>query len=369
MEYEFTQTLQKLRAGLRKLQDSLDFPAKQKLVEELEAKMSEPGFWDDQDAAQDVIRRLKATGRVVEDFEKIDRELSDIADLAEMVEGDEEQERQLEAELEAAQVRYEALELQTLFDGPHDLQPAIVMIQAGTGGTDASDFAGMLMRMYQRWGEHHDMKVEINDIERNDEAGINRCELRFVGDYAYGKLRCEIGVHRLVRISPFNSAGKRQTSFVAVDVLPELADDSEIEVLDKDLRIDTYRAGGKGGQHVNTTDSAVRITHIPTGVVVSCQNERSQHKNKAAAMKVLKMRLVRQKEMEREKELAKLYGEKGEIGFGSQIRSYTLQPYTLVKDHRTTPAIEDGNVQGVLDGNIDKFIEGYLRWKLMGVKK
>jgi peptide chain release factor 2 len=326
--------------------------------------MNEQGFWDDQDAAQGVIRKLKAAKRIVEDFGKLDRELSDLAELAEMVAGDEEQEQQLVVELAELEQRYAGLELQTLFSGPHDDQPAVMMIQAGTGGTDASDFAQMLMRMYERWGEAHGMKVETTDVDQNDEAGINRAELRFVGDHAYGQLRCEIGVHRLVRISPFNSAGKRQTSFVAIDVLPELADDSEIEVQDKDLRIDTFRAGGKGGQHVNTTDSAVRITHLPTGVVVSCQNERSQHKNKAQAMKTLKMRLVRQKEMEREKELAKLYGDKGEIGFGSQIRSYTMQPYTLVKDHRTTPAIEDSNVQGVLDGNIDRFIEGYLKWKL-----
>ena len=205
------------------------------------------------------------------------------------------------------------------------------------------------------------MKLKVLELAGSDEAGIKNAMMLVTGENAYGRLRSEVGVHRLIRISPFNSVGKRQTSFAAVDVLPEIESDEAVEVLDKDLRIDTYRAGGKGGQHVNTSDSAVRITHLPSGLVVQCQNERSQHKNRSQAMKVLKSRLIRLQEMEREKEIAKSYGEKGEIAFGSQIRTYTLQPYTLVKDHRTN--IDDGNVQAVLDGRLERFIEGFLRFR------
>ncbi|MCA9321048.1 MAG: peptide chain release factor 2, partial [Planctomycetes bacterium] len=246
-------------------------------------------------------------------------------------------------------------------DGAHDHCSAMMTIQAGGGGTDANDFAEMLMRMYLRWAEDEGLTTKVLEITGNDEAGIKNAIIRFTGDLAFGLLESEIGVHRLVRISPFNSAGKRQTSFVGVDVLPELDVDDEIEILDKDLRIDTYRAGGKGGQHVNTSDSAVRITHLPTGVVVQCQNERSQHKNKAQAMKVLQARLVRLKEMEREKVIAQSYDAKGEINFGSQIRNYVLQPYRLVKDTRTKH--EKGDIDGVLDGRIGEFIESYRRWR------
>jgi peptide chain release factor 2 len=236
-----------------------------------------------------------------------------------------------------------------------------VKIQAGTGGTDASDFAQMLLRLYTRWGEARGIKPRLEHVDDDDEAGIKSATIVLSCDYAYGQLQAESGVHRLIRISPFNSAGKRQTSFVAVDVLPEIAEADAVEISDKDLRLDFYRAGGAGGQHVNTTDSAVRITHVPTGIVVQCQNERSQHKNKAQAMKMLQARLALQQEMERDAELAKQYGEKGEIAFGSQIRTYTLQPYTLVKDHRTN--IENGNVSAVLDGDIERFVDGFLRYK------
>ncbi len=326
--------------------------------------MAVAGFWDDQESAQVVIQKLKSAKGIVNSLDSVSSEAEDLGELAEMIEGDAEQETQLVADLAGLQERYNKLELQTLFSGPYDNAPAMLTIQAGAGGTDASDFASMLMRMYSRWGEAHGMDVSITDINNAEEAGIKNATLLIKGENAYGKLRCEIGVHRLVRISPFNANGKRQTSFVAVDVLPEVPDNSGVEINEKDLKVDTFRAGGKGGQHVNTTDSAVRITHLPTGVVVSCQNQRSQHKNRAQAMKVLKARLIRLKEMERESELAKMYSDKGEIGFGSQIRSYTLQPYSLVKDHRPTPGIENHNVQAVLDGDIDGFIEGYLKWKL-----
>ncbi len=321
--------------------------------------MSDGGFWDDQEKAQAVIRELKVARRVVESLGALDSEMSDLAELAEMVEGDADQEKQMLGELEALTERFEKLEMEALFSGPNDTRPAIMTIQAGNGGTDANDFADMLMRMYLRWAEASEIKYKTTDLTPNDEAGIKNATIRFEGDYAYGRLKCEVGVHRLIRISPFNAAGKRQTSFVGIDVIPEIEDDETIEILDKDLRIDTYRAGGKGGQHVNTSDSAVRITHLPSGLVVQCQNERSQHKNKASAMKVLKGRLARLREEEREKEIATAYDAKGEIAFGSQIRTYTLQPYTLVKDHRT--GCENGDVQRVLDGDLDRFMEAWLR--------
>ncbi len=323
--------------------------------------MSQEGFWDNPDRAQKVIRELKVARRVVDGLGSMDGDLADLLELAEMVDGDEEQEAQILGEIEAIEARFQEFELEALFTGDHDGQPAILTIQAGNGGTDANDFADMLYRMYSRWADAEGMKCEVVEVVPNDEAGIKTAQLKITGEYAYGRLRAEMGVHRLIRISPFNSAGKRQTSFVGVDVIPALDDDETIEILDKDLRIDTYRAGGKGGQHVNTSDSAVRITHLPTGVVVQCQNQRSQHKNRAAAMVVLKGRLARLKEMEREKEVASAYDAKGEIAFGSQIRTYTLQPYTLVKDHRTNTEV--GNVQAVLDGRINDFIEAWLRFQ------
>ncbi len=321
--------------------------------------MSEPGFWDDPEGAQEVIRELKTAKRVVDGLGSLDNEVEDLFELAEMVDGDAEQEAQILGEIATLESRYEEFELEALFFGDHDARPAILTIQAGNGGTDANDFADMLFRMYKRWADAEGMKCEVIDVTVNDEAGIKMGQLKITGEYAYGRLRAEMGVHRLIRISPFNSAGKRQTSFVGIDVIPELDNVAGIEILDKDLRIDTYRAGGKGGQHVNTSDSAVRITHLPTGVVVQCQNQRSQHKNRAAAMTVLKGRLARPQEMEREKEVASAYDATGEIAFGSQIRTYTLQPYTLVKDHRTNTEV--GNVAAVLDGRLNDFIEAWLR--------
>ncbi len=323
--------------------------------------MAEEGFWDDQETAQAVIQKLKAAKSIVDDLSKLEAELGDIREYAEMVEGDEAQERELLAELKRVETLYDQLELKSLFDGPHDHCGALMTIQAGGGGTDANDFAEMIMRMYLRWAEREGMKTTILELTGNDEAGIKNATIRIEGELAFGLLESEIGVHRLVRISPFNSAGKRQTSFVGVDVLPELEAQDAIEIKDKDLRIDTYRAGGKGGQHVNTSDSAVRITHLPTGIVVQCQNERSQHKNRAQAMKVLQGRLARLQEMQRQEVIAQNYDAKGEINFGSQIRNYVLQPYRLVKDTRTKH--EEGNGDAVRDGAIQPFIESYRRWK------
>ncbi len=338
-----------------------DFVGCQETSSSIEELMAEPGFWDDQEKAQATIRRLKPAKSVVDSLVSFESELTEIEELYELAEGDEASIAEIVSMVHALEGVHDALELRTLYSGKHDTCPAIVKIQAGTGGTDASDFAQMLLRLYTRWGEAQGIKPRLDHVDDDDEAGIKSATIVLNCEYAYGQLQAESGVHRLIRISPFNSAGKRQTSFVAVDVLPEIAEADAVEISDKDLRLDFYRAGGAGGQHVNTTDSAVRITHVPTGIVVQCQNERSQHKNKAQAMKMLQARLALQQEMERDAELAKQYGEKGEIAFGSQIRTYTLQPYTLVKDHRTN--IENGNVSAVLDGDIARFVDGFLRYK------
>ncbi|HMS17038.1 MAG TPA: peptide chain release factor 2, partial [Planctomycetota bacterium] len=265
------------------------------------------------------------------------------------------------SDLEAA---YDALELQTLLSGPFDRNNAIVTIQAGAGGTDASDWAEMLLRAYSRWGEAEGFKVELLDSQEHEEAGIKSATIKIIGPWAYGYMLAEMGVHRLVRISPFDAQGRRQTSFAALDVAPEVEEEDEIVVDETELRVDTYRAGGKGGQHVNKTESAVRLTHLPTNTVVQCQNERSQHKNKAQAMKMLQAKLAQLREAERNSELQSMYDGKGQIAWGNQIRSYVLAPYTMVKDHRT--GHESGNVQSVLDGNFQPFIEAYLKSKVKG---
>ena len=323
--------------------------------------MSAEGFWGDQEAAQTVIQKLKSAKSVVDDLNRLESDLRDVSELAEISDDDEQQHAQLEQELERIATLYDDLETRSLFSGKHDHCDAVMTIQAGSGGTDANDFAAMLLRMYLRWAQDAGLKTESLDYSPNEEAGIKSATVRFAGELAFGRLESEIGVHRLVRISPFNAAGKRQTAFAAVDVVPELEDEEEIVIHDKDLRIDTFCAGGKGGQHVNKSESAIRITHLPTGIVAQCQNERSQHKNKAQAMKVLKARLARLQEMEREKEMEQSYDSKGEIAFGSQIRNYVLQPYTIAKDTRTK--VQKTDVQAVLDGDIEIFIEGYKRWK------
>ena len=254
--------------------------------------------------------------------------------------------------------RVDEAELRRMLGGEHDGGNAIVSINAGAGGTDACDWAEMLMRMYLRWAEAHGYKTEILDLQAGDEAGIRGVTFTVAGDYAYGYLKAEEGVHRLVRISPFDSQARRHTAFASLSVFPEIDDEIEIEIDEKDLRVDTYRAGGAGGQHVNKTDSAVRLTHIPTGIVVQCQNERSQHKNRSSAMKVLRARLYERARQEQEEKLAKLGGEKRQIEFGSQIRSYVLHPYTMVKDHRTD--FEVGNANAVLEGDLDGFVHAYL---------
>ena len=263
--------------------------------------------------------------------------------------------------LDAAARDFDEVELRRLLGGEHDASNAIVSINSGAGGTDACDWAEMLLRMYTRWAEGHDYKVEIMDLQAGEEAGLRGATITVSGDFAFGYLKAEEGVHRLVRISPFDSQARRHTAFASVSVFPELDDAIEVDIEEKDLRVDTYRAGGAGGQHVNKTDSAVRLTHIPTGIVVQCQNERSQHKNRASAMKVLRARLYEHERRKREEELAAMRGEQREIGFGSQIRSYTLHPQQRVKDHRTQQ--EAGNVDAVLEGDLDRFIRATLMHK------
>jgi peptide chain release factor 2 len=328
--------------------------------------MSSGDFWNDKEAARTVIERVTLLKSKVNPWLALNGQVSDLQVLMELVEAEAEGPerdatlKEIGEQLEQAESDYETLELRSLLSGPHDGGNAIVTIHAGAGGTESCDWADMLLRMYRRWLERSGYEEELIDIQPGDEAGIKNATFLVKGAYAYGYLYPERGVHRLVRISPFDSQSRRHTSFASVDVLPELSDDIEIEVREEDLRIDTYRSSGAGGQHVNTTDSAVRITHLPTGIVVSCQNERSQHKNRATAMKVLKARLYEHEQEERRASMEKLYGDRGEIAWGNQIRSYVLQPYTMVKDHRTNHEV--GNAQSVLDGSIDSFIQAYLNW-------
>lgn len=307
------------------------------------------------------MKKLKGLQDLVEKVERLSGTYEDITLLIEMSE--EEQDtgsaKELEQELTAFEEEFEELRIQTLLSGEYDKSSAIVTLHAGAGGTESCDWAGMLYRMYCRWAEKKGFSMEVLDYIDGDITGIKGVTFEVEGENAYGYLRSEKGVHRLVRISPFNAAGKRQTSFASCDVIPDIEDDIDVEISDDDLKIDTYRAGGAGGQHVNKTSSAIRITHIPTGIVVQCQNERSQHVNKDKAMQMLKAKLYLLKQQEQAEKVSDIRGEVKEIGFGNQIRSYVMQPYTLVKDHRTNE--ESGNVTAVLDGGIDQFINAYLK--------
>ena len=325
--------------------------------------MAEAKFWDDPQAAQKVIGEANAIRSRLDPLKEHEQKIADLKTLKELVleDASDQSAKEFRTEFEGVEKTLGALELRVLLGGPMDRNNAIVTLHSGAGGTEACDWANMLLRMYQRFAEKSGYKTEMLDIESGDQAGISSATVLVKGEYAYGRLKAELGVHRLVRISPFNAAGKRQTSFASLDVLAEIDDTIDIQVKDADIRVDVYRSGGPGGQGVNTTDSAVRITHIPSGLVVTCQNERSQIKNKASALSVLKARLY---EMEMDKKRAEMdrhYGEKGDIGFGHQIRSYVFQPYQMVKDLRTGEQTSD--VQGVLDGDLDKFIEAFLRGK------
>jgi peptide chain release factor 2 len=338
-----------------------DLDDKRARIQDLEQQMATPSFWDDQKEAQGVIDESNALKRQVEAFEALEETLEDLEVSYELVkeEADEELFQDLNEQLDEFLKKTNDFELEVLLSEPYDSKNAILELHPGAGGTESQDFAEMLLRLYQRWAENKGYTVETLDYQPGDEAGVKSVTLLIKGYNAYGYLKTEKGVHRLVRISPFDSSGRRHTSFVSCDVTPEMDEDVEIEVRDEDIKIDTYRASGAGGQHVNKTDSAVRLTHLPTSIVVTCQNERSQIKNREAAMKMLKSKLYQLEIEKQEQELAALRGEQKEIGWGSQIRSYIFHPYSMVKDHRTN--IDIGNTQAVMDGDIDPFIDAYLR--------
>jgi peptide chain release factor 2 len=348
------------REQLAEMEGYLDISAKRAELETLEAKAADPEFWNDQAKAQANIAATKSLKMVLDPFDAISGGLDDAEVMLELAEaGEDEALAEAAGELEKVETSFQSLEMQSLLGDEFDGSGAYLTLHAGAGGTESCDWADMLYRMFTRYAERKGFNTQILDYQAGDEAGIKSVSLLISGPYAYGLLKSERGVHRLVRISPFDSQSRRHTSFVAADVTPEIDDDIDIEIVESDLRIDTYRAQGAGGQHVNTTDSAVRIVHLPTGTVVQCQAERSQHKNKAAAMKMLKARLYELEQDKQRQAVDQLYGDKGEIAWGSQIRSYVMQPYTMVKDHRTDEQV--GNVQGVLDGNLDPFIEAYLK--------
>lgn len=332
-------------------------------LKELEKESLTENFWNDNQKAQAVLKSISDVRADIESYETLLNDALYIRDMLQMAEeeGEEDLLREMSKELKGLLKRFGEFEIVTLFSGEHDSKNAIVSLHAGAGGTEAQDWVEILLRMYTRWAENSGYKVEIMDYLAGDEAGVKSVTFLVKGIYAYGKLKCEAGVHRLIRISPFDASGRRHTSFASVAVLPEIDEDIEVNINPEDLKIDTYRAGGAGGQHVNKTDSAVRITHIPTGIVVQCQNERSQHANRLGAMKLLAAKLYELKQKEMEDSLQSLKGEYKEIAWGSQIRTYTLNPFTLIKDHRT--GVEAGNVGAVLDGDIDQFIYACLKSK------
>jgi peptide chain release factor 2 len=338
-----------------------DIAERQKRLQELEHSIADPDFWKDSRQAQILTREHKAAERVVQLWNALAADLDDcyvLLELAREAGSDQSVELEIELTLESLAKKVKDFEFQKMLGNENDGNNAIVSINAGAGGTEAQDWANMLLRMYLRWAENREFSTAVIDVLEGEEAGIKSATFTVNGEFAFGYLKAEVGIHRLVRISPFDANARRHTSFASVFVYPDIEDTIEITIEDKDLRVDTYRASGAGGQHVNKTDSAVRITHIPSGIVVQCQNERSQHMNRAMAMKFLKARLYEQQMQEREKELETMHASKKQIAWGNQIRSYVLQPYRLVKDHRT--GLETGNIEAVLDGDLDDFIEAFL---------
>lgn len=329
---------------------------------ELESDMEAPDFWNDVERSNEVMKTVKNLKDTLMAFDTVSDEYEEIGVLIEMAE--EENDSSLIPEIaelfESFKEHFETLRIQTLLSGEFDKDNAILTLHAGAGGTESCDWTGMLMRMYTRWAEKKGFTIEVLDYLEGEEAGVKSVTMQINGENAYGYLKSEKGVHRLVRISPFNAAGKRQTSFSSCDVMPDIGDEITIDIKEDDLRIDTYRSSGAGGQHINKTSSAIRITHLPTGIVVQCQNERSQHQNKDKAMKMLMSKLYVLKQQEQQEKLDDIRGDVSENGFGSQIRSYVMQPYTMVKDHRTGNEIS--NVNGVLDGNVEPFMNAYLKW-------
>ncbi|MEE0595286.1 MAG: peptide chain release factor 2 [Agathobacter sp.] len=357
------------KAPLQEVRDSLDLAGKEQRIQELEREMEAPDFWNDPVVSQEKMKELKSLKDDVQTYATLSGQYDDIETMIEM--GYEEEDPELIPEIAEMMDEfvstYENIRMKTLLSGEYDRNNAILSLHAGAGGTESCDWAAMLFRMYSRWADKKGFQLEVLDSLDGDEAGIKSITFQVNGENAYGYLKSEKGVHRLVRISPFNAAGKRQTSFVSCDVMPDIEEDVDIEIKDEDIRIDTYRSSGAGGQHINKTSSAIRITHYPTGIVVQCQNERSQHMNKDKAMQMLKAKLYLLKQEENAAKAAGIRGEVTEIGWGNQIRSYVMQPYTMVKDHRT--GVESGNVDAVMDGGLDPFINGYLKWLSLGCPK
>ena len=365
---QFKYTLSTYVPMLKELGASLNLDAKKERIAELSRYMEAPDFWDDPERSQKMTKELKSLEDTVKSYTTLSTQYDDISELIEMgyEENDPEVIPVIQESLDEFTTNLEALRLSTLLNGEYDKNNAIIRLNAGAGGTEACDWSSMLYRMYTRYADRNGFSVEVLDMLDGDEAGIKSVTFQVNGENAYGYLKSEKGVHRLVRISPFNAAGKRQTSFVSCDVMPEIEEDLDVEINDDDLRIDTYRSSGAGGQHINKTSSAIRITHLPTGIVVTCQNERSQFQNKDKAMQMLKAKLYMLRQEEQAAKAAGIRGDVKDNGWGSQIRSYVLQPYTMVKDHRT--GASSGNAGAVLDGDIDLFISAYLRWLSTGEK-
>lgn len=360
---ELKPRLSELNEKLGQMEISLEVPAKEEKIAELEYKMGEPTFWDDAEAAQKINQELNDVKISVDKYKGLRAKFEDAQTLWEMgmEEGDESMEEDVKADLDAVAGGLESLQLEVLLSEPYDANNAILTLHAGAGGTEAQDWTQMLLRMYGRWAERHGFAVETADLLPGDEAGVKSATIFIKGHNAYGFLKSEKGIHRLVRISPFDANARRHTSFSACDIMPEIDDAVEVDINMSDVRVDTYRASGAGGQHINKTSSAVRMTHEPTGIVVQCQNERSQLQNREQCLKMLRAKLFELELEKKEAELAKLEGDQQKIEWGSQIRSYVFQPYTMVKDHRTNA--ETGNVQAVMDGDLDMFIRAFLAAK------
>ncbi len=346
---------------LAQLRKFLGITEKSVQLDKLQEQMNCPDFWDNSEKANKILGELKYIRAIVDPFERLSSRVDDLEELSVICSEDPDSVQEVYQELCSLEPDLSALETKSLLSSPFDKNNAILSINAGAGGTESCDWASMLLRMYMRWAENKDFKVTMVDVLHGEEAGIKNVTLNIEGQMAYGLLKSEKGVHRLVRISPFDANKRRHTSFASVDVIPEVEDDIEIEINPDDLRIDIFRSSGPGGQSVNTTDSAVRLTHLPTGIVVQCQNERSQLQNKTLAMKILRARLYERKRKEQDEKMLKEYGQKQKIEWGSQIRSYVMHPYAMVKDHRTDA--ETGNVQKVMDGDFNMFIEAFLRWQ------
>ena len=363
---EQKQKLNEYRDGMKELKDALSYDETLSKITELEATAAKDGFWDDLDNSQKVLKETSRLKDIVQKYDALSNEYNDLFDLIDMAD-EEEDLSMLDDVLSGVEnfiKTFEDMRLTTLLSGEYDKNNAILTFHAGAGGTEAQDWVQMLFRMYSRWSERHGFKCKTLDFLDGDEAGLKSAVVLVEGVNAYGYLKCETGVHRLVRISPFDSSGRRHTSFASLEVMPEINDEIEIEISPDQIKVDTYRSSGAGGQHVNKTESAVRITHIPTGIVVACQNERSQHQNREVAMRMLKSKLVEIKEREHLDKIEDIKGVQKEIAWGSQIRSYVFMPYTLAKDHRTN--FENGNITAVMDGDLDGFINAYLKAQSQG---